>query len=59
MIRPQEKALMDRLVDIMSSLELRFVQERAEDGQLCYRLDPYVVLENNNNNIQLRFNKAY
>jgi chromosome transmission fidelity protein 18 len=42
-IRPQEKALMTRLVDIMVSLELRFVQERAEDGQLSYRLDPYVV----------------
>ena len=42
-IRPQEKALMNRLVDIMASLELRFVQERAEDGQLTYRLDPYVV----------------
>lgn len=41
-IRPQEKALMTRLVDIMASLELRFVQERAEDGQLSYRLDPYV-----------------
>ncbi|KDR73607.1 hypothetical protein GALMADRAFT_251349 [Galerina marginata CBS 339.88] len=39
-IRPQEKALMNRLVDLMSTLELRFVQERAEDGQLTYRLDP-------------------
>ena len=44
-IRPQEKALMSRLVDIMASLELRFVQERAEDGQLTYRLDPYVILQ--------------
>jgi chromosome transmission fidelity protein 18 len=34
---------MTRLVDIMASLELRFVQERAEDGQLSYRLDPYVI----------------
>ena len=33
---------MARLVDIMASLELRFLQERAEDGQLTYRLDPYV-----------------
>ncbi|PPQ93288.1 hypothetical protein CVT25_015286 [Psilocybe cyanescens] len=39
-IRPQEKALMTRVVDIMSTLELRFVQEKAEDGQLTYRLDP-------------------
>ena len=34
---------MTRLVDIMASLELRFIQERADDGQLSYRLDPYVV----------------
>ena len=33
---------MNRLVDVMSSLELRFVQERAEDGTLSYRLDPWV-----------------
>ncbi|PPQ73595.1 hypothetical protein CVT26_010493 [Gymnopilus dilepis] len=33
-IRAQEKALMTRLVDIMSTLELRFVQEKADDGQL-------------------------
>lgn len=26
----------------MVSLELRFVQERGEDGQLVYRLEPYV-----------------
>jgi hypothetical protein len=25
----------------MVALELRFVQEKAEDGQLVYRLDPY------------------
>ena len=31
---------MTRLVDIMSTLELRFVQEKADDGQLTYRLDP-------------------
>ncbi|GLB34690.1 putative holliday junction DNA helicase ruvB N-terminus [Lyophyllum shimeji] len=39
-IRPEEKALLTRLVNIMASLELRFLQERAEDGQLSYRLDP-------------------
>lgn len=27
----------------MLALELRFVQERAEDGNLVYRLDPYVI----------------
>jgi chromosome transmission fidelity protein 18 len=31
---------MSRLVEIMVALELRFVQEKAEDGQLMYRLDP-------------------
>jgi chromosome transmission fidelity protein 18 len=41
-IKPQEKALLNRLVDVMVSLELRFVQEKADDGQLVYRLDPYV-----------------
>ncbi|EIW60316.1 P-loop containing nucleoside triphosphate hydrolase protein [Trametes versicolor FP-101664 SS1] len=41
-IRPAEKALLARLVDIMATLELRFVQEKNEDGQLVYRLDPPV-----------------
>ncbi|KIJ10510.1 hypothetical protein PAXINDRAFT_177467 [Paxillus involutus ATCC 200175] len=39
-IKPGERALLSRLVEIMVSLELRFVQEKAEDGQLVYRLDP-------------------
>ncbi|KAJ7221036.1 P-loop containing nucleoside triphosphate hydrolase protein [Mycena haematopus] len=39
-IKPEERALLLRLVDIMSTLELQFFQERAEDGQLSYRLDP-------------------
>ncbi|KAJ7827471.1 hypothetical protein B0H14DRAFT_2814415 [Mycena olivaceomarginata] len=39
-IKPEERALLSRLVDIMSTLELQFFQERAEDGQLTYRLDP-------------------
>ncbi|KAI9069979.1 P-loop containing nucleoside triphosphate hydrolase protein [Trametes sanguinea] len=39
-IRPAEKALLARLVDIMATLDLRFVQEKNEDGQLVYRLDP-------------------
>lgn len=39
-LRVDERPLMSRLVDIMTNLELRFVQERAEDGQLTYRLDP-------------------
>ena len=39
-IRPEEKAILSRLVSVMVSLELRFVQEKADDGQLVYRLDP-------------------
>jgi chromosome transmission fidelity protein 18 len=34
--------MLSRLVNVMVSLELRFVQERTEDGQLVYRLDPWV-----------------
>ncbi|KAJ7047115.1 P-loop containing nucleoside triphosphate hydrolase protein [Mycena alexandri] len=41
-IKPDERALLSRLVDIMSTLELQFFQERAEDGQLTYRLDPAI-----------------
>ncbi|GJJ12562.1 hypothetical protein Clacol_006805 [Clathrus columnatus] len=39
-VKPEEKAAMNRLVDIMVALELQFVQERAEDGSLVYRLEP-------------------
>ncbi|KAF7974845.1 hypothetical protein HWV62_11223 [Athelia sp. TMB] len=39
-VRPEERELMSRLVGIMVALDLRFVQEKAEDGQLVYRLDP-------------------
>ncbi|KAH8106885.1 P-loop containing nucleoside triphosphate hydrolase protein [Cristinia sonorae] len=39
-IKADEKALLSRLVDIMVSLELRFIQDKSEDGQLMYRLDP-------------------
>ncbi|CCM00527.1 uncharacterized protein FIBRA_02561 [Fibroporia radiculosa] len=39
-IRPGERAVLDRLVNIMVSMELRFVQEKMEDGQLMFRLDP-------------------
>jgi chromosome transmission fidelity protein 18 len=42
-IRPEEKAVLSHLVNIMTSLELRFVQERADDGQRVYKLDPWVL----------------
>jgi hypothetical protein len=41
-ICPEEKAMLSRLMNIMVSLGLNFVQERAEDGQIVYRLDPWV-----------------
>ena len=44
-IRPNERMILTRLVDIMVALELRFFQEKADDGQLVYRLDPYVIFE--------------
>ncbi|KZT27298.1 P-loop containing nucleoside triphosphate hydrolase protein [Neolentinus lepideus HHB14362 ss-1] len=39
-IRPEEKAILSRLVDIMVSLDLQFVQDKGEDAQLVYRLEP-------------------
>ncbi|GBE77410.1 hypothetical protein SCP_0102830 [Sparassis crispa] len=39
-IHPHEWAILSRLIDIMVALELRFMQENAEDRQLIYRLDP-------------------
>ena len=42
MIKPEERALLTRLVDIMVALELRFVQEKSEEGQVMYRLEPCV-----------------
>lgn len=41
-IRPAEKAVLERLVALMAALELRFVQERTEEGTLVYRLEPPV-----------------
>lgn len=39
-IRAEERQLLARLVEIMAALELRFIQDRGEDGQLSYGLDP-------------------
>ncbi|KLO10427.1 hypothetical protein SCHPADRAFT_878166 [Schizopora paradoxa] len=38
--KPKDRAILNRLVEIMVSLELRLVQDKAEDGQLVYLLDP-------------------
>lgn len=39
-IKAGERALLVRVVEIMVSLGLRFVQQRTEDDQMVYRLDP-------------------
>lgn len=39
-IRAEERQLLARLVEIMAALELRFILDRGEDGQLSYGLDP-------------------
>ncbi|TFK54597.1 P-loop containing nucleoside triphosphate hydrolase protein [Heliocybe sulcata] len=39
-IRPEEKALLSRLVDVMVSMDLQFIQDKGEDAQLVYRLEP-------------------
>lgn len=36
--------MLNRLVDLMVALDLRFIQDKAEDGSLIYRLDPYVLM---------------
>lgn len=41
-IKKEERCLLSRVVDVMVALELRFVQEKQEDGQMMYRLDPCV-----------------
>ena len=43
-IKPEEKVVLNRLVDLMIALDLRFVQDKAEDGSLVYRLDPFLNL---------------
>ncbi|CAG7845866.1 Chromosome transmission fidelity protein 18 [Serendipita indica DSM 11827] len=39
-IKPEERLLMSRVVEIMVTLDLHFIQEKQEDGTLVYRLDP-------------------
>ncbi|PFH54126.1 hypothetical protein AMATHDRAFT_135378 [Amanita thiersii Skay4041] len=39
-IRSEERAVLTRLVNIMVAFDLHFLLERADDGQLTYRLDP-------------------
>lgn len=40
LIKPAEKAKLDRLVTIMIEFGLSFVQEKNEDGQFVFKLEP-------------------
>ncbi|KAF8599065.1 P-loop containing nucleoside triphosphate hydrolase protein [Ceratobasidium sp. AG-I] len=41
-VRTQERLVLKRLVEIMAAMELQFVQEKNEEGQLVYRLEPAI-----------------
>ncbi|KAI8577410.1 hypothetical protein K450DRAFT_252301 [Umbelopsis ramanniana AG] len=40
LIKPAEKAILGRLVDIMIDFGLTFVQEKVDEGRFVYRLEP-------------------
>ncbi|KAG0222039.1 hypothetical protein BGX31_009398 [Mortierella sp. GBA43] len=40
LIKPEERVVLMRLVEIMIHYQLTFVQEKTEDGQFVYRLEP-------------------
>ncbi|KAG9063033.1 hypothetical protein KI688_004633 [Linnemannia hyalina] len=42
LIKPDEREVLKRLVDIMIQFQLTFVQEKTEDGQFLYRLEPSI-----------------
>lgn len=42
LIKPDEREVLRRLVDIMINFQLTFVQEKTEDGQFLYRLEPSI-----------------
>ncbi|CAO3669965.1 unnamed protein product [Rhizopus microsporus] len=42
LIKPEEKKVLARLVDIMIEYGLSFIQEKTEDGQFLYKLEPPV-----------------
>ncbi|RKP06814.1 P-loop containing nucleoside triphosphate hydrolase protein, partial [Thamnocephalis sphaerospora] len=42
LIRANERAIVQRVVDLMTSFRVNYIQERREDGQFFYRLEPYV-----------------
>ncbi|KFH68850.1 hypothetical protein MVEG_05654 [Podila verticillata NRRL 6337] len=42
LIKPEEREVLQRLVDVMIHFQLTFVQEKTEDGQFVYRLEPSI-----------------
>ncbi|KAG0259775.1 hypothetical protein DFQ27_003895 [Actinomortierella ambigua] len=40
LIKPDERAVLKRLVEVMIQFRLTFVQEKLDDGQFVYRLEP-------------------
>ncbi|CAE6512152.1 unnamed protein product [Rhizoctonia solani] len=41
-VRTQERLVLKRLVEIMAAMELRYIQDKNEDGQPIYRLEPAI-----------------
>ncbi|CAE6526005.1 unnamed protein product [Rhizoctonia solani] len=41
-VRTQERLVLRRLVEIMAAMELSYVQDKNEDGQPIYRLEPAI-----------------
>ncbi|CAE6437376.1 unnamed protein product [Rhizoctonia solani] len=41
-VRTQERLVLKRLVEIMAAMELRYIQDKNEDGQAIYRLEPAI-----------------
>lgn len=40
LIKTEERAVMLKLISTMLGMRLSFVQDKNEDGQLTYKLDP-------------------
>ncbi|KAL1923537.1 uncharacterized protein VTP21DRAFT_8517 [Calcarisporiella thermophila] len=40
LIKPAERAILMRLVEVMIAFGLTYIQEKSEDGQFTYRIDP-------------------
>lgn len=43
--KPEERLIFDKLVQLMKTFGLSFVEDKNEDGQWSYKLEPFVVLQ--------------